>query len=326
MACQVAALRERVAAAGLAVSAAMPFRDAGASGAPLVRPALERRRAVSAAGSVDRLSGHAPERLARTEAYHVLLVAEFGRAGVAVVFLNRALGQSPEDDRLWPVPGRMAEDDRAKIIARQRRGTRHAAQSGAVPGRSGAPYGYRAVTKDEGGGQARDAIIPDEARVVRQVVAGGGHDRLTLGEVCRQLPQAGEVPRTGKTVWDRSVVWGLLTPPASQGGAAVGQPRLAPLRPRRRAQRHRPGPPRRAGSVREVPPEDWSTLPVPALVEPAVCAAGQEQWQEHQRHARQQARRGARYLRQGLLPCQPGGDACSGKRLSPRARPGQPRA
>jgi len=66
MASQVAALRERVVTDGLAMSEAMPCLDEGDSGATLVRPALERLRAVVASHSVDRLSGHSPDRLART--------------------------------------------------------------------------------------------------------------------------------------------------------------------------------------------------------------------------------------------------------------------
>ena len=240
-----------------------------------MRPALERLRDVVAAGSVDRLSGPAPDRLARTYASQVLLVDEFRRAGVEVVCLHRALGQSPEDDLLLQVQGMIAEYARAKSIERHRRGTRHAARVGVVHVRSGAPYGYRYVPKYEGGGQARDEIIPDEARVVHQVCAWIGHDRLTSGEVCRRLTQAGAVTRTGKTVWDRSVVWGLLKHPASHGAAAFGKTRQEPLRPRRRAQRHRPGPPRRAVSTSAVPPEDWITSPVPALVEPEVFAVVQ---------------------------------------------------
>ena len=73
---QVAALRERVSADGLTVSEAMQFLDEGYSGATLVRPALERLRDVIAAGSVDRLYGHSPDRLARNYAYQVLLVDE----------------------------------------------------------------------------------------------------------------------------------------------------------------------------------------------------------------------------------------------------------
>jgi site-specific DNA recombinase len=326
MARQVAAVCARVAAAGRAVSEALPCLDEGSRGAPLVRPALERRRDVRAAGSVDRLSGHAPERVARQDADPVLLVDACRRAGVEVVCLNRALGQSPEDARRLPVPGMLAEEERATLRERQRRGKRQAAQSGAVTGLRGAPSGYRSVPTDEGGGQARSALIPDAARVVRPGLAWSGHDRWTLGAVGRRLPQAGAVPRTGKTVWDRSVVWGIWQHPASHGVAALGQTRREPRRPRRRPPRPRPGQPRRAGSVRAVPPEAWSPLPVPALVEPAVCAAVQEQGQEHTRHARQPSRRGAWYRRQGWRQGPHGGEACDGKRRSPRARTGQPRA
>ena len=66
VASQVAALRECVATEGLAVPEAMPCIDEGDSGATLVRPALERLRDVVAAGAVDRLSVHSPDRLART--------------------------------------------------------------------------------------------------------------------------------------------------------------------------------------------------------------------------------------------------------------------
>jgi site-specific DNA recombinase len=322
---QVAALRERVAADGLTVSEAMQFLDEGYSGATLIRPALERLRDVVAASSVDRLYVHSPDRLARKYAYQVLLVDAFRRAGVEVIFLHRALGHSPEDDLLLPVQGMFAEYERAKRIERHRRGKRHAARVGAVHVLSGAPYGYRYVTKYAGGGQARDELIPDDARVVRQVFAWVGRDRLTIGEVCRRLTEAGEVTRTGKTVWDRSVVWGILKNPASTGAAAFGKTRQEPLRPRLRAQRGRPEQPRRAVSISDVPPEDWITIPVPALVEPEMFAAVREQLREHQRHARQ-SRRGALYLLQGLLQCQHCGSAFYGKRLSPSARKGTPRA
>ena len=55
IASQVAALRERVTAAGLVLPAAMPFLEEGYSGATLVRPALERLRDAAVAGGIDRL-------------------------------------------------------------------------------------------------------------------------------------------------------------------------------------------------------------------------------------------------------------------------------
>jgi site-specific DNA recombinase len=325
VASQVVALHERIAADGLSLPEALQFIDAGYSGATLVRPALERLRDVAAAGAVDRLYVHSPDRLARKYAYQVLLVDEFQRAGVEVIFLNRELGRSPEDDLLLQVQGMMAEYERAKIIERHRRGKLHAARAGTVNVLSGAPYGYRYIPKYAGQGQARYEAVPDEARVVRQVFDWVGRDRLTIGAVCRRLTQAGEVTRTGKTVWDRSVVWGMLKNPAYRGMAAFGKTQQGPLRPRLRAQRRRPLQPRRAISTYDVPPAEWLRIPVPALVEPELFAAVQEQLQEHQRHARQ-APRGARSLLQGWVQGQQCGYAYDGKRLSPSARKGHPRA
>jgi site-specific DNA recombinase len=324
VASQVVALRERIAADGLAVPEALQLIDEGYSGATLVRPALERLRDLAAAGAVDRLYVHSPDQLARKYAYQVLLVDEFQRVGVEVIFLNRDLGQSPEDDLLLQVQGMMAEYERAKIIERHRRGKLHAARAGTVNVLSGAPYGYHYLAKYAGPGQARDEAVSDEARVVRQVFDWVGRDRLTIGEVCRRLTLAGEVTRSGKTIWDRSVVWGMLKNPAYMGSAAFGKTQQEPLRPRLRVQRGRPLQPRRAISTRDVPQPEWITIPVPALVAPEVFAAVQEQLRDNQRHARQ-SRRGALYLLQGLVQCQHCGYAYYGKRLSPSARKGHPR-
>jgi site-specific DNA recombinase len=181
---QVAALRTRVTEDGLLLPAEREFLDEGYSGATLVRPALERLRDLIAAGGIDRLYVHSPDRLARRYAYQALLLDEFQAAGVEVVFLNRTLGQSPEDELLLQVQGMVAEYERAKILERSRRGKRHGAQVGMVSVLGGAPYGYRYIKKDEGGGAARFEIVLDEARVVRQVFprnrargAGLGGDR-----------------------------------------------------------------------------------------------------------------------------------------------------
>jgi site-specific DNA recombinase len=325
IASQVTALRERAQIDGVSVSPAMTFLDEGYSGATLVRPALERLRDAMSAGLIERLYVHSPDRLARKYAYQVFLVEEFIRLGVEIVFLNRELGQSPEDDLLLQVQGMMAEYERAKIMERNRRGKLHAARSGSVNVLGGAPYGYRYISKHQGGGQARYEVVADEARVVRQVFDWVGRERLSIGEVCRRLMQAGELTRTGRTVWDRSGVWAMLKNPAYMGQAAFGKTRQGPLRPRLRSQRGKPLQPRRAASDDDVPSEDWIRIAVPALVDPDVFEAVQAQLEENRRHARQSSR-GARYLLQGLLQCPHCGYAFYGKPLSPSARQNRPRA
>lgn len=98
---------------------------------------------------------HSPDRLAGKYVYQVMLVDECQRAGVEIVFLNRELGQSPEDELLLQVQGMIAEYERAKMLECSRRGKRHQAQQGSANVLCGAPYGYRYVTLVEGGGQAR---------------------------------------------------------------------------------------------------------------------------------------------------------------------------
>ncbi len=132
-----------------------------------------------ALGEVERLYVHSPDRLARKYAYQALLVDEFQRAGVEIVFVNRALGESAEDQLLLQVQGMIAEYEHAKIIERNRRGKRHAAQAGKVAVLSGAPYGYHYVTKAEGGGEARYEIIPEQASVVRQIFQWVGIERIS---------------------------------------------------------------------------------------------------------------------------------------------------
>src|SRR5918997_2459327 len=245
VASQIAALQTRVAEDGLALPQERQFVDEGYSGATLIRPALERLRDLIAAGGVDRLYVHSPDRLARKYAYQVLLIDEFQRAGVEVVFLNRELGRTPEDELLLQVQGMVAEYERAKILERSRRGKRHAAHTGQVSVLSTAPYGYRYLRKQDSGGAGRFEIMLEEARVVRQIFAWIGRDRLSIGEVVRRLTAAGEQTRTGKTVWDRKTVWGMLKNPAYMGQAAFGKTRSAPIQPRLRAQRGRSLQPRR---------------------------------------------------------------------------------
>src|SRR5204862_8241902 len=105
----------------------------------------ERLRDAAADGEIDRLYVHSPDRLARNYAYQVLLVDELRRCGVELVFLNRALGKSPEDDLLLQVQGMVAEYERAKILERSRRAELHAARKGSVNVLAGAPYGYRYI-------------------------------------------------------------------------------------------------------------------------------------------------------------------------------------
>jgi site-specific DNA recombinase len=325
IASQVAELKQQIAADGCTIGDDDCFLDDGISGSTLIRPALERLRDQVANGAIDRLYVHSPDRLARKYAYQVLLVDEFRRAGVEIVFLNRALGQSPEDDLLLQVQGVIAEYERAKIAERGRRGKLHAAREGSVNPLSAAPFGYRYVTVAEGNGQARYDVILEEARVVQQIFHWVGHERLPLQEVSRRLQKQGIKSPEGHNRWNVGTLSYLLKNPAYQGQAGYGKSRVIERPPQLRPQRGRAEVPRRPRSLtrRGVQP---ITIAVPALVSEDLFAAAGEQLAENQRRYRQ-SRRGATFLLQGLLVCASCGYAFCGQRryrakAAPTARQG----
>jgi site-specific DNA recombinase len=321
---QLSALADKVKADGGILQPDFQFIDEGYSGATLLRPALERLRDLAAAGSIDRLYIHSPDRLARKYAYQVLLLDELQRAGVEIVFLNRALGDSPEDDLLLQVQGMVAEYERAKILERSRRGKRHAAHTGSINPLSGAPYGYHYIDVQQGHGQARYEVQPEQAQVVRQIFDWIGRERTSIGEACRRLQQAAIPSPKGKPVWDRSTVWGLLNNPAYKGTAAFGKTAIGQKRPRLRPGRRQSPQPRQDYSIYEQDPKQWILIPVPALIDEALFEAVQQQLQENRQRARQ-SQRGAKYLLQGLLVCQQCGYAYYGKPVSHKSAKGKVR-
>ncbi len=320
---QVEALSHRASADGWTVDAELRFLDDGYSGSTLLRPQLERLRDQAAAGAFDRLYVLAPDRLARSFPLQYLLLEELQAAGVAVVFLNRPLGQSPEDDLLLQVQGVIAEYERAKIMERARRGKQYAARQGRVSVLSQAPYGYRYVRKADGGGEARFDVLLEEARVVQQVFHWVAQERLSLRAVCQRLEGQGIPTRTGKRRWDASAVAFLLQNTTYMGEAYYGKTRVVARRPQLRPRRHQPEVPRCCYSLSK---DQTQPLPiaVPALISKELFAQVAEQLAENRRRARAR-RTGARALLQGLVVCRHCGYACCGIGRSPTGRADNPR-
>jgi site-specific DNA recombinase len=117
---QLAELTARALQDGYQIRDDMLFIDNGHSGASLIRPALERLRDLVAWSAVDVVYVQAPDRLARSYAHQVLLLEEFARAGTQAIFLNRPIGDTPEDSLLLQLQGIFAEYERAKMLERTR--------------------------------------------------------------------------------------------------------------------------------------------------------------------------------------------------------------
>jgi site-specific DNA recombinase len=318
---QLAALRERIVADGEQIAEEMLYVDDGVSGATLIRPQLERLRDRAALGLVDRLYVLSPDRLSRKYAHQVLLMEELSACGVEVVFLNHAIGTTPEEELLLQMQGMISEYERAKIMERNRRGKLHGAKRGSINVLSGAPYGYRYIRKQVDGAPAQYVIDLAQAATVRKIFHWIGVERLSIGEVARRLSQAGIESHSGKAHWERSVVWGMLQNPAYMGRAAFGKTQARAPLARVRAQRHSAETPKKGCSAVRTQRAEWVEIPVPAIVSEELYLAVQEQLEENRKYARQR-RRGAAYLLQGLTVCGHCHYAYYGKKVSKAAGKG----
>jgi site-specific DNA recombinase len=299
---QVAELRELAAARGLAVGSELVFCDDGVSGATLVRPALERMRDQAAEGSFEVLLCHSPDRLARRYAYQVLLLDEFARAGVDVMFaFEDARAQTPEGELMRQMQGMIAEYERAQLAERTRRGRLHRARAGspAVLGR--APYGYRYMRRSD----HTDAyFVVDEVKavVVREVFGRYAHEAQTLAAIADWLNHT-ETPTTtpGKT-WHPSTVRGMLVNPAYRGQAAFGKTRVTGARGKAtRTARQRGA--RQSLSVQRTsaPEQDWTMIAVPAIIDADTFALARSRLEQGVRFAARNGRKPS--LLRGLLVC-----------------------
>jgi len=308
IASQTASLIEFARSHDLEVPGEWVFEDEGYSGATLERPGLERVRDLAAEGQIQVVLAYAPDRLSRKYAYQILLIEEFARHGVEMLFVKSPQGDSAEDQLLVQFQGMIAEYERAQILERSRRGKRHRAHSGEISVLSNAPYGYRYMRKTD---EAPAAYIVHEAeaRVVQRVYEMYTGQGLSIGEITRRLNAESIPTRKASARWERSTVWAVLRNPAYRGAACFGKTRASArtrvMRPQRRRGVMMPC----TTASHERPREEWIEIPVPALVTEDSFARAQELL--HQNKIRSRRRTIAPSVVQGLVTCAKCGYALS---------------
>jgi site-specific DNA recombinase len=92
-------------------------------------------------------------------------------------------------------------------------------------------------------------------------------DGASIAKLARWLTDQGIATRTGKSRWDRSVIWGMLRNPAYAGKAVFGKTMVINESPglNRRARREGRTTPRASKTV-DRPREQWLEIAVPAII------------------------------------------------------------
>ena len=296
---QVSVLKEYASQHDYNVPEEWCFRDEGYSGAYLVRPGLERLRDLAAEGQITTILIYSPDRLSRKYAYQILLMEEFKRKGIEVIFFKSPKATTPEDELLLQFQGMISEYERAQIVERSRRGKKHQAKLGIINSLSNAPYGYRYVKKSEHS-NALYEVVEEHAEIVRQIFqAYIQEDRPMLG-IAKWLNKRGVGTRSGKGKWLASSIRSILRNPAYKGEAAFGR-RSHTMDSQGVTRRRWRGKFARGMVCRERPKEEWITIAVPAIITVDVFDLAQERLKKNEHFSE----RNTKYhtLLQGFLVC-----------------------
>ena len=312
---QLWSIRDFVREQGGVIDPDLEFIDNGVSGGSLTRPGLDKLRDRAFSGEVSHIYVLSPDRLARKYAHQLLLIEEFRKLGVEVVFVNKQLSETPEDEMLLQIQGVISEYEREKIMERSRRGKLHAAKNGRVSVLGGALFGYVYHKKSEN----RDSYVtihPTEKCIVQEAFALYCKEFMSIGAIADLFSSKKYLTRTGKTFWERSVIWGLLRNPTYMGQAAFRKITRVSRDKETKLARDRGGYMRSdKTSSRDRPKEDWITIEVPQIVSEATFIIAQKRLAENKKLSPRNNKK-YEYLLSGFLSCSECGYSLYGKPTS----------
>jgi site-specific DNA recombinase len=281
------------------------FRDDGHSGAKLDRPGLDALRDHAARAAFDVVLITAPDRLARNFVHQMVVLEELQRRGVRVVFCDRPCSDDPHEQLVTQIRGAVAEYERTLIADRMRRGRQARLRSGQLLPWTRAPYGFR-LHPERPRDPAAVRLDTVAAAVVQDLFAAYAAGGVTLHTLAVQLTARGVPTPTGKPIWRPTTIRGLLTNPAYKGQAASGRLRTAPARQRKSALE----PIGKGVGTTAHPPQEWITVPVPALVAAEQFDLVQRRLAANQQNARRNTTHP--YLLRALVSCGVCRLACTG--------------
>ncbi|MFX1536760.1 MAG: recombinase family protein [Promethearchaeota archaeon] len=184
------------------------YTDDGFSGGILARPGLDQLRDDVSRDLFNTVYILSPDRLARKYLYQALVIEELKKKDIEVIFLNKPVTDSPEDQLLLGIEGLIAEYERAKILERTRRGRLHRARNGEIMGGS-APYGYDYLAKTKQRA-AYYKVNEKESEVVRLIFSLYLRFRST-SKIVKVLANKKIRTRNNSKYWSKGSIHRILT-------------------------------------------------------------------------------------------------------------------
>lgn len=270
------------------------YMDEGYSGHVLRRPALDKLLDAVYEGRYQQVLIMNPFRLARNYGHQILLLEEFQRGDCHVIFIQRPIGQGPDEDLLLQIQGVIAQYEHAKIQERTRRGKLYRMRQGElVSGQR--VYGYEYV-KRQGEIPAHFEIIDAEAEVVRKVYHWYVYDGLALRAIAMQLRDAA-IPTVRGGRWSGAHIGRMMGNPLYTGTGYAHK--IEAVEPK---DQHRGYRKYLKSAQRKRPKEEWIPFSAPRIVDDEIFELAQQRLQRNRDLAARRTKRN--YLLRGLLTCE----------------------
>lgn len=300
---QLEKVRSYCAEVGYEVGIEEIFKDEGYSGSTLERPGLDALRDKANQGVIDKVVILDPDRLARKSTHQLLLSEELKKLGVSLEFVNRQLGDNPEDRLLFNMQGIIAEFEREKIIERTRRGKIYKAKNGQVSVMSRAPYGYRYIRKEQGK-EARYEVLVEEAEVVKMIFNFFTEDGYSIRRIVSELYKRGVPSYRGNKNWCTTAIWELLLNPIFTGKAAYGKSKCVERKKATKLARDNNYYPKTPhSSRRRTEKKSWIYIEAPKIISVEQFERAQVRLIENKNFAPRNKKKN-RYLLAGLMRCE----------------------
>ena len=273
------------------------FIDDGFSGADLNRPGLDRLRDLAQEGILEGILFLSPDRLSRKQAHQIILMEEFQKRKVQVLFTSQQFGDSPEDRLMLQIQGSISEFERAKIADRTRRGKKYAVKKGQVLGIN-APYGYRFVRKTDKT-LAHWEVDPQEAEIVRKIYDLYLKEGLKGTAIAKRLEEEGIPSRSSYKKWWSRLIYSVLKNKTYTGIAQMYKTRSIEPKKSLKVNQYRHN---LKSSKEKRPEEDWIAIPVVPIIDNHTWEAAQERLKQNAKQSKRNNRTNE-YLLRGLVVC-----------------------
>jgi site-specific DNA recombinase len=303
IASQLADIRARITADGFDLTTSLEFIDDGYSGSTVVRPALERLRDVAAAGRIDRLYVHCPDRFARNYARSGCYCwMSSPKEGWKSFFSTDPLGRHPKISYYCKCreslpnmnePNSSNGADEANAMLPWKAELRSCAMPPMATATS--------TSKKAGEKLALRSSLTKPALCNRSIP---GWDKTAARSMRCVAPPPGWCSHENwESVLGSQDHLGYAQKSSIQRRSYFWQNALGAKRPAAARATRQTSPAATSVLGQGCPPcEEWITIPVPALIDADLFDAVQEQLEENRRRARI-SEKGSRYLLQGLLVC-----------------------